>query len=223
MVIYHARSEQGVSRVNIRYRVHPKGVDPTTYPKEIQEIQHPSQDPEAKIYARLVLKPVTADLAKVGPYVPDLGLFEQSWQGLDGLKRPDRMKVSIERYSFPALDPRTDPSGLEVGGRYMFEIDGLQKMLPGPDGKTLVPAKLELGDTVELFVEAFDKNPGANRAPGYTKDARRKIVVTPDEAQYAIKMRDEQNRRLQNKIADLVKDQGNVFRGEGNDPPPKKK
>jgi hypothetical protein len=220
MVIYHARSEQGISRANIRYRVYPKGIAPDAYPKEVQDIQHPRDDPEAKVYARLVLKPVTADLKTVGAYVPDLGLFEKSWQGLNGLSRPDRMKVNVEFYPFPAADPRTEPSGLEAGGRYMFEVDGLQKTLP--DGST---AKLELGDTVELFVEAFDKNPGLTpdgkpRPAGYTKEARRKIVVTPDEAQYAIKMRDEQNKRLQNKIADLVRDQANVFKGT-NDPPKK--
>ncbi len=212
MVIYHARSEQGVSRANIRYRVIPKGVNTSAYPKEVQEIQHPSQDPEAKVFARLPLKPVTADLKTVGNYVLDLGLFEKSWQGLG---EDARDRVNIEFYSFPGPNPAADPPGLEAGGRYNFEIDGLLKTLP--DGST---AKLELGDAVELYVEVFDKNPGANRAPGYTKEARRKLVVTPEEAVYTLQMRDEQNRRLQNKITELVKDQGNVFKGPN--APPKK-
>lgn len=215
MVIYNAVSEQGISRANIRYRVFPKGVAPDAYPEWVQKTQHPRDDPEAKVYARLVLKPVKADPAVVGKYVPDLGLFEQSWQGLTGLKRPDRFKVNVEFYPIPSATPATDPS-LEAGGRYMFEVDGLQKTLP--DGTT---AKLELGDTVELYVEAFDKNPGANRAPGYTKEARRKIVVTAEEAYAAAKMRDEQNKRLQNKLADLLKDQASVFRGESINPPKK--
>lgn len=213
MVIYHARSEQGVSRAAVRYRVFGKGIAPDAYPKEVLEIQHPRQDPEANVYKRLLLKPMTADLKAVGRYVPELGLFEQSWAGLTGVRRAERMRANVEFYSFPGLDPKTDPPGLEAGGRYMFEVDSLEKMVPDSTGK-LIPAKLELGDTVELFVEAFDKNPEPGRAPGFTKDARRKIVVTADDAAYAIRMRDEQNKRLQNKLSDLVKDQGNVFRGE---------
>lgn len=216
MVIYHARSEQGVSRANIRYRVFPKGVDMNAYPEEIQKVQHPRDDPEAKVYARLLLKPITADLKVVGNYVPDLGLFEKSWEGLTGLKRPDRMKTNIEFYSFPSPDPAHVPAGLEAGGRYMFEVDGLLKTMP--DGST---AKLEVGDTVQLYVEAFDKNPLANRPPGYTREARRKIVVTSEDAAYAIKMRDEQNKRLQDKLRELANDQANVFKPKDPEPPKK--
>jgi hypothetical protein len=210
MVIYHADSPQGVSRVNIRYRVIPRGIDSNAYPKEVQEIQHPSQDPEARVYKRLVLKPVQADPKVVGAFVPDLGLFERSW---DKLTEDARDRVNIEFYSIPALDPRSDPSGLEAGGRYNFEIGGLEKTLP--DGST---SKLEVGDAVELYVEAFDKNPAPGRAPGFTKEARRKIVVTPKDAADAIAMREEQSRRLQNKLNDLVKDQANVFRGSAAEP-----
>src|SRR5262249_11715265 len=60
MVIFHARSEQGVSRANIRYRVFPKGVAPDAFPEEWQKIQHPRDDSDAKVYARLPLRPVTA-------------------------------------------------------------------------------------------------------------------------------------------------------------------
>ena len=101
----------------------------------------------------------------------------------------------------------------------MFEIDKLQKIMP--DGST---AKLEVGDTVELFVEAFDKNPLGNRAPGYTKEARRKIVVTPEDAYYASKMRDEENARRKESLDKLRKDQENVFKPPVEEPPspPKK-
>lgn len=211
MVIYHADSPQGVSRVNVRYRVIARGVAPDAYPKEIQDIQHPSQDPEAKVYKRLILKPVSADPKVVGPFVPELGLFTRSW---DKLAEDARDRVNIEMYAIPAPDSRLEPSGLEAGGRYNFEIGGLEKTLP--DGTT---AKLEVGDAVELFVEAFDKNPAPGRAPGFTKEARRKIVVTIKDAHDAIAMRDEQNRRLQNKLNDLVKDQASVFKAET---PPKK-
>ncbi len=204
MVIYHARSEQGIGRANVRYRVFPKGVALDAYPEEIQKIQHPRDDPENKVYAKLPLKPVAADLKTVGGYVPDLGLFEQSWRGLD---EPARDRVNIEFYSFPSPAPGGVPAGLEAGGRYNFEIAGLQKVMP--DGTT---AKLELGDTVELYVEAFDKNPAGNRVPGYTKEARRKTVVTSADAAYAIVMRNEQTKRLQDKLRDLAADQANVFR-----------
>jgi hypothetical protein len=216
MVIFHARSEQGVSRANIRYRVIPRGVSLDAYPEDVQKIQHPREDPENKVYSKLTLKPITADPGVVGAYVPDLGLFEKSWQGLS---RRDRFRVNVEFYSFPSPAPATVPAGLEAGGRYMFEIDGLQKKLPG--GAT---AKLEVGDTVELFVEVFDKNPQPGRPPGYTREARRKIIVSGEDAAYAIKMRDEQNKRLQEKLNDLVKDQGNVFKEpkrEPNDEPKK--
>ena len=216
MVIYHARSEQGISRANVAYRVIPKGVAPDAYSKELQDIQHPRQDPEGKLFTRLTLKPVVADLKTVGAYVPDLGLFEQSWFKLSKL---DRFRVNIEFYSFPSAAPDTEPAGMEAGGRYMFEIDGLLKKLPQPDG-TFTTAKLEVGDTVELFVEVFDKNPIPGRAPGYTKEARRKIVVNGEDAGQAIKMRDEQNKRLQDKLRDLASDQANVFKQTTT--PPKK-
>ncbi len=208
MVIYHARSEQGISKANVAYRVIPRGVAPDAYPKEYQDIQHPRQDPENKLFTRLTLKPVTADLKTVGAYVPDLGLFEKSWTGLSKL---DRFRVNTEFYSFPSPAPDSEPAGLEAGGRYMFEIDGLEKKIPDSTGKFTV-AKLEVGDTVQLFVEVFDKNPAPGRPAGYTKEARRKIVVTGEEAYAAIKARDEQNKRLQDKLRDLAADQTNVFK-----------
>lgn len=208
MVIYHARSDQGVSRANVRYRVIPRGVAIDAYPEWFRDVQHPVQDPEAKVFGRLPLKPITADLKVVGNYVLDLGLFEQSWLKLS---RAERFRVNVEFYSFPAPFPET-PAGLDAGGRYMFEVEGLVKYLPDPDdAKKVKPAKLEIGDTVELFVEAYDKNP-TRALPGYTKESRRKIVVTGDEAYAATKMRDEQNKRLQDKLRDLAKDQQNVFK-----------
>ena len=218
MVIYDARSEQGVSRADIAYRVIPRGVAPDALPKEWQTIQHPRQDwnlPEnQKVFKRLRLKPVAADLKTVGNYVPELGLFEKSWQGLNKF---DRFKVSIEFYSFPSPAPGKEPAGLEAGGRYMFEIDGLEKTVPDGNGG-FTAAKLEVGDVVELYVEAYDKNPTPGRPPGHTREARRKIVVTGEEALTAIKMRDEQNRRLQDKLRDLAADQANVFRQTRNGP-----
>jgi hypothetical protein len=212
MVIYRASSEQGIGRVNIRYRVYPRGVSLDTYPEDVQKIQHPREDPENKVYSKLTLKPVTADLKTVGPFVADLGLFEKSWQGLS---EDARNRVNIEFYAFPAAVPGSAPAELDAGGRYNFEISGLEKKLP--DGTT---AKLELGDTVELFVEVFDKNPLPGRAPGYTREARRKIVVSSKEANDTIKMRDIQEKRLQDKLNRLLEDQANVFK-EPKEPPKK--
>jgi hypothetical protein len=87
----------------------------------------------------------------------------------------------------------------------------LEKTVPDGSGG-FTTAKLEVGDVVELYVEAFDKNPTPGRAPGHTREARRKIVVTPEDALAAIKMRDEQNRKLQDKLRDLAADQADVFR-----------
>ena len=217
MVIYRARSEQGISRANIRYRVFAKGVAADSYPDDIQKIQHPRDDPENKVYERLELKPIAADTKIVGNFIPELGLFEKSWEGLTGLKRPERMKTNIEFYSLPSPAPGKVPAGLEAGGRYMFEIDGLQKKVPNGSGG-VTNAKLELGDTVELFVEVFDKNPMPNRPAGYTREARLKIVVSPEDAVYAIRMRDEQNKRLQDKLRELTADQASVFREETEQP-----
>ena len=58
--------DDSIRRANVRYRVFPKGVAPDAYPKEVQEIQHPSKDPEAKVYARLPLKPITARNCPLG-------------------------------------------------------------------------------------------------------------------------------------------------------------
>jgi hypothetical protein len=127
------------------------------------------------------------------------------------------MKVNVECYALPSPAPGVIPPQLEAGGRYMFEVDKLEKLLP--DG---TKAKLELGDTVELFVEAFDKNPAPGRPPGYTREARRKIVVSDADAAYAIRMRDEQNKRLQDKIRDLAADQESVFKKPDEEPAPKK-
>ncbi|MCI0705523.1 MAG: hypothetical protein L0241_31065, partial [Planctomycetia bacterium] len=205
MVIFNAKSEQGISRVNIVYRVIAKGIPPDAYPEDFQKIQHPKDDPNERVFKRLELKRVTADLTRVGQFVPDLGLFEQSWFGLDGVKRNERAKVNIEFYPFPSPDPKTEPGELEAGGRYMFEIDALLKKLP--DGTT---TRLEVGDAIELFVEAIDKNP-TRELPGYTREARRKIVVNSDDYRAALRMRDEQNQRLQRKVQDLLADQKRVF------------
>ncbi|HEX4612141.1 MAG TPA: hypothetical protein VH092_28360, partial [Urbifossiella sp.] len=148
-VIYAARSELGVGRVNLAYRVVPKGLDPAALPESVRDVQHPRQDPAGRVFTRLPLKSTAADLKKVGRFVPDLGLFEKSFAGLD---RFARTRVQVEFYPIPSANPATEPGELEAGGRYNFLTDGLRKLRP--DG---TPARLEVGDTIELYMEVFDK------------------------------------------------------------------
>lgn len=199
MVTYHTRSETGVSRVNIAYRVIAKGEQP--------ENLHPRDDPNGRVFSRLNLKPVAADPTKLGKFVPDLGLFEKSPK-----------YGQVEFFPMPAANPANDPGELDAGGRVNFETRGLVKKKP--DG---TDAELEVGDTVELYVEVFDKvttpdgKPILGRPAGYTREARRKTIVTEDEARALIRQRDEAQKRLQDKLRDLADDQRSIYQ------PPKKK
>jgi hypothetical protein len=196
--------------VNLAYRVVPKGLDPQTLPESVRDIQHPRQDPAGRVFTRLQLKAVTADVKKVGRWVPDLGLFEKSFAGLD---RFARSRVQVEFYPIPAANPATEPGGLEAGGRYNFMTDGLRKLRP--DG---TPGRLEVGDTIELYMEVFDRysawleaRGGRPRPAGYTREARRKTIVTEEDAYILTRQRDEAQRKLQDKLRDLADDQRNVF------------
>jgi hypothetical protein len=194
MVAYEARSPMGVSRANIRYRVIPRGGE-VSRGDEVKVPQHPREDPNAETFLRFPLSRVTPDLAKVGKFVPELGLFEKS--GKEG---------QVEFYALPSPNPDAEPGELIAGGRYHFEIGGLRKKQP--DG-TL--AELSPGDTVELYVEAYDKNPAPGRPAGYTEGARLKTVVTDEDARRLIRARDEANERLQEKIRQLEAEQRGVF------------
>src|SRR5262249_29406901 len=113
----------------------------------------------------------------------DLGLFEKSW---DGVKRFDRTKVNVECYVYS--------DGKEAGGRYWFEVEGLTKTVP--DGKGGVKTeKIALGDTVELFVEVFDKGIKPDGSPdarpaGYLP-AKRKTVLSKEDVYRLIKEQSE--------------------------------
>ncbi|MBA4188184.1 MAG: hypothetical protein C0467_09220 [Planctomycetaceae bacterium] len=242
MVIFNARSEVGLRAANIRFRVIPKGVQFDLYPEEYKAIQHPRDDPNLIVYDRLPLTrfnlPKNADL---GPFVSDLGLFTDSFTRtvelfsfsflVDVVPRMNRNRVNVQFYPFPSRNPREDPSDLEAGGRYNFEISGLEKKLPEvlPDGKTILKrAKLEVGDTVEVYVEVFDKLPVVDakgkpilgedgrplppRPAGYTREAKRKIVVTEADAGLALLARDEARTKLRDKVDQLAKDQFEVFK-----------
>lgn len=207
-VVYGAKSDLGIGRVNLAYRVIPRG--------EQGENVHPRDDPNGRVFTRLPLTRVTADPAKVGRFVPELGLFEKSFAGLG---RADRAKAQAEFYPFPSPNPAADPGELEAGGRYNFQTNGLRK--PLSDG---TDAKLGVGDTIEIYVEVFDKYstylegrkmpdgpPVPVRPAGYTREARRKTIVSEDDARVLIRQRDEKNKKLQDKIRDLAEDQRSIF------------
>jgi hypothetical protein len=205
-VIYSAHSELGVGRVNIAYRVIARG--------EQAENIHPRDDIAGKYYNRLPLSKTSADLAKVGKWVPDLGLFEKSWEGLTK-SDPRRRSTAVEFYPVPSPDPANVPGELDGGGRYIFQTGGLRKK--GVDG---TESKLEIGDTIELYMEVFDKYstylegkkmPGGPRPAGYTREAKRKIVMSEEDAYLLTKQRDEAQKKLQDKLREIADDQRNVF------------
>jgi len=205
-VIYAARSELGVGRANIAYRVIPRG--------EQAENVHPRDDLAGKHYTRLPLSKTSADTSKVGKWIPDLGLFEKSFAGL-GRTDPRRRTTQVEFYALPSPDPDSLPGELEGGGRYNFQTGGLRKK--GIDG---TESKLEVGDTVELYMEVFDKYAtlleakkagGPLRPAGYTREAKRKIVMNEEDAYLLIKARDEAQKKLQDKLRDIADDQRDVF------------
>jgi hypothetical protein len=203
-VIYTAQSELGIGRANIVYRVLSRG-------EPIENI-HPRDDPHGRVYTRLPLSPVTADIKKVGKWIPDLGLFEKSFAGL-GLYDRRRREVNVELYRMPSPNPSTEPGELEGGGRFNFQTAELRK--PGANG---TQQKLEVGDTVELYVEVFDKysvylegKKLPSRVAGYTREAKRKIVYSEADATVLIRQRDEAQRKLQDKLRDIAEDQRNVF------------
>ena len=123
----------------------------------------------------------------------------------------------VEFFALPSLNPAEDPAQLEAGGCKNFEVSGLLKKVPDGSGG-VTTAKLDVGDTVELYVEVFDKlTTGSdekllNRPAGYTREAKRKIVLTDAEAAAAIRQRDEARQKLRDKLQDIANDQFDVFR-----------
>jgi len=211
-VIYHAQSEVGIRAANLRYRVIPRGVQMDLYPEEYRRIHHPRDDPNLIVYDRLPLTRFTGDPAKLklGPFDPDLGLFRYSFRDVP---RPERNRVNVQFYPFPSPDPAKVPGELAAGGRYNFQVSGLRKRMP--DGST---AKLDVGDTVELYVEVYDKltvmdgKSLPDRPAGYTQQAKRKIVQSDSDAEAATMAGLESQRRLRDKLQKIADDQAEVFK-----------
>jgi hypothetical protein len=134
---YFARSPLGIRKAQIAYRVN-----------------------EGE-WTILPLKLTVAETDKLGRFLPELGVFENS--GPFG---------QVEFYPLPSKDVEIEPSGLEAGGRYNFQTAALTKT--GPDGR---PKNLDLGDRVEFYVETFDRNPTEGRIGGRS-ESRIKSVVT---------------------------------------------
>lgn len=126
----------------------------------------------------LPLKQVSADPAVVGRFLPELALFEKSG-----------FNASVEFYPIPAANPGAEPDGLEAGGRYNFQTAALTKATPNG------PAKLEVGDRVEFYVEVFDRNPAPGRPPGRS-ESRIKTVVTESQLQAWLDQHDQSREKL---------------------------
>lgn len=219
-VIYSTNSDLGIGRVNLRYRVIPRG-------EEVASV-HPRDDPHGRVFARHTTARYTPP-AGIGRFVPDLGLFEQSFAPEFRPRLKDKLlptsRVMVEFYPLPSPNAAVEPGELAAGGRYNFDTDGLRK--PGGDGTM---HKLAVGDTVEVYVEVFDKYAlfleqlaaqkltdeqrralPPPRPAGYTREARRKIVVTEDDARALTRARDEKNKKLQDKLREIADDQRGVF------------
>lgn len=147
---YYAKSPLGLARAYLAYRV--------------------NDGP----WAALPLAATTSDEAKVGKFLPELGVFRES--GAFG---------QVEFYPIPAADPAQDPGGLTAGGRYNFKTSALKKSMKTYDAVKEVD--LEVGDAVEIRVVVYDRHPGASQPP--TAPPRQSGSSTDDATAMAIDAR----------------------------------
>ncbi|QEL18213.1 hypothetical protein [Limnoglobus roseus] len=152
---YTARSPLGLDRAYILYRVN-----------------------ESEAWTPLPLTPTVADPAKLGRFLPELGVFENSGE-----------YGQVEFYRVPSPDLESEPPGLEGGGRYNFETGALKKFEKGQESKLMV------GDRVEFLVGVYDRNPDPKRPQGRS-ESRIKAVVTLAQLEDWNRQRDQSRERL---------------------------
>jgi hypothetical protein len=239
MVNYHARSPLGIGEVSLAYRVIPKGQDPDS--------AHPRDDPFNRVFVRTppltFPEPLRPKLPALGRFVPDLGIFERSFDGRDEWEAGElgRDRVQVPFYGLPARNPAEEPGDLEAGGRVYLAIgdpkDPERSGLKLPGGEKY---SLQVGDTIEIYVEATDKYELSRRAAakrtilpnprsaGYPREAIRKTVLDnernprtnePSEAWWRTHQRKVTQSRLKDKLDALKAEQDEIF----NPTPPMKK
>ncbi len=107
--------------------------------------------------------------AENGPFDPRRGAFVNSG-----------LRDQVEFYAVPSADPTRMWDGVEGGGRFDFQTRGL--------------VGLKVGDHIEFFVEAFDRNPDPDRAPGRSESRIKAVVTLPELEQWVRQTVQEESR-----------------------------
>ncbi len=120
----------------------------------------------------LPLANTDADLSKLGKFLPELGVFTES--GAFG---------QVELYQLSSTNPDLEPSGLQAGGRYNFKTSTLKKKIKV--GDSTKESELEVGDTVEIRVAVYDRNPAEAQPPSMpprfgSSSSSEPVVDVPD-------------------------------------------
>lgn len=236
MVNYHAHSEVGIGEVRLAYRIIPKGQE--------RNSDHPRDDPNGRTFVRTppLTFPQQLRGKPMGRFIPDLGLFERSFDNRDEWESGDngRDRAEVPFYGFPARNPAEEPGDLDAGGRVYLSVgdpsDPQRSGLILPNGQKYA---LQIGDTIEIYIEVVDKYELVRRAnavgalreprsPGYPFEAISKTVLDnqrnprtgePSEAWWRTHQRKVTQSRLKDKLETLRLDQDEIF----NPPQPKKK
>jgi hypothetical protein len=116
-----------------------------------------------------------------GPFDPQRGAFRNSGP-----------RDQVEFYAEPSPDPTRTWAGTEGGGRFDFQT----RSLPG----------LKVGDRIEFYVEAFDRDPDPEREPGRSESRVKTVVTLPELEQWVQQMMQEESR-----IRGLERKQHGVF------------
>jgi len=160
---YSAASKFGIDQISIYYRINNE-MEKKRVPvaMSVLGVDLPSLgEREVEKWNTQRLNPVNADLAVLGPFVPEIGLFQKSGK-----------RGQVELYKVPSENPEESPGDRKAGGRYNFLVGGNLKR--DPKGQL---TKLEPGDQVTFCVVAKDKAPGANRPLGRSMLFTKSIVT----------------------------------------------